>query len=110
MRWEVGALDSSVLVMASWSFWCVSIAGSGRCTGYKWLLILVEVCGIQRLICRLNLEGTNGDEQYDPLPFSSPQIFCEFLSDSGLYIISCQLVRHFTASLEKEEVVNKILD
>lgn len=70
----------------------------------------MEVCGIQTLICRPNLEGTNGDEQYDPLPFSSPQIFCEFLSDSGLYIISCELVRHFTASLEKEEVVNRILD
>ena len=24
--------------------------------------------------CGLNLEGTNGDEQYDPLPFSSPRI------------------------------------
>lgn len=33
----------------------------------------------------------------------------EFLSDSGLYIISCELVRYFTASLKKEEVVNKII-
>lgn len=42
---------------------------------------------------------------------SLPHIYsCEFLSDSGLYIISCELVRHFTASLEKEEVVNKLLD
>lgn len=41
---------------------------------------------------------------------SLPRIYsCEFLSDSGLYIISCELVRHFTASLEKEEVVNKII-
>lgn len=68
--------------------------------------MLVEACGIQTLICGLNLEGTNGDEQYDPLAFSSPHML---LSDSGLYIISCELVRHFAASLEKEEVVNKII-
>lgn len=36
-----------------------------------------------------------------------PHVYsCESLSDSGLYVISCELVRHFTASLEKEEVVN----
>lgn len=41
---------------------------------------------------------------------SLPHVYsCECLSDSGLYIISCELVRHFTASLEKEEVVNKII-
>jgi len=68
--------------------------------------VLVEVCGIQTLICGLNLEGTNGGEQYDPLPFSSPHVLLRVFVDSGLYVISCELVRHFTASLEKEEVVN----
>lgn len=56
---------------------------------------------------------SRGDRWRRTVPILSPSLpriySCEFLSDSGLYIISCELVRHFTASLEKEEVVNKII-
>lgn len=60
-------------------------------------------------MCGLILEGTNGDEQSDPPPFSSPHTLLRVLFDSGLYIISCELVRYFTASLENEELVNKMV-
>lgn len=66
----------------------------------------MEVCEIQTLICGLNLEEMNSVILSPSLPHIRS---CEFLSDSGLYIISCELVRHFTASLENEEVVNKII-
>lgn len=68
----------------------------------------MEVYGIQTLMCGLILEGTNGDEQSDPPPFSSPRTLLRVLFDSGLYMISCELVRYITASLENEELVNKI--
>lgn len=55
----------------------------------------------------LNLEGTNRHEQFSPLSFSSPHTLAS-LSDSGLYIISSELVGHFTASLENEWGANKI--
>lgn len=71
--------------------------------------MLVELYGIQTLMCGLILEGTNGDEQSDLPPFSSPHTVLRVLFDSGLYIISCELVRYFTVSLENEELVNKII-
>lgn len=49
----------------------VSIAGSGRRAGYGWLLVLVQ-CVDTELLCGLNPEETDRDEQCSRLPFSSP--------------------------------------